>query len=123
MLGNDPLKQKLKADAEAAWQEANQWYAEQKSLTGAEFYHYLTRLAKKYGWTWAGEIGGHIVGLFPHEQPDDPADPCLDIHPANHQSILLPDKDGYKRYWILEIQFTDPEAQIGAFYEQLLTVQ
>lgn len=123
VLGNDHLKLKLKKDTEDAWHEANDWYAKQEELTGAVFYQYLTGLAKKYGWEWGGEIGGHIVGRFPHEQPDDPADLCLDIHPGNHSSILLNDRHGNKRYWILEIHFIDKAKQIGAFYEQLLTRQ
>lgn len=123
VLGNDPLKLKLQQDAEAAWQEANRWYAAQEELTGAACFHYLKQLAKKYGWEWGGEIGGHIVGKYPHEQPDDPADLSLDIHPDNHNSILLRDKEGNKRYWILEIHFIDREAGIGAFFEQLFTEQ
>lgn len=123
VIGNDPLKLKLKQDAENAWHEADRWYATQQNLTGADCFYYLTGLAKKYGWEWGGDIGGHIVGRFPHEQPDDPADLCLDIHPDNHSSILLKDKEGNQRYWILEIHFIDREKKIGAFFEQLLTVQ
>lgn len=123
VLGSDPLKLKLKKDVEDAWLEANRWYSEQKELTGAACFNYLVDLAKKYGWEWGGEIGGHIVGRFPHEQPDDPADLGLDIHPDNHSSILLPDKQGNKRYWILEIHFIDRKNNIGAFFEQLFTGQ
>jgi Xaa-Pro aminopeptidase len=123
VIGNDPLKLKLKKDVEDAWHEANEWYGQQKELTGAECFHYLTELAKKYGWEWGGDIGGHIVGHFPHEQPDDPKDLGLDIHPDNHASILLKDKHGNKRYWILEIHFIDRKKEIGGFFEQLLTTQ
>ncbi len=123
VIGNDPLKLKLKKDVEDAWHEADRWYSGQQALTGVACFQYLSNLAKKYGWEWGGEIGGHIVGRFPHEQPDDPCDLCLDIHPDNHSSILLPDKLGNKRYWILEIHFTDRKNNIGAFFEQLLTVQ
>src|SRR6185295_2361523 len=35
VLGNDPLKLKMKKDIEAAWYEANAWYFRQKNLTGA----------------------------------------------------------------------------------------
>jgi len=121
VIGNDPLKLKLKKDVEAAWHEADEWYSRQKELTGADYFHYVTELAKKYGWEFGGEIGGHIVGSFPHEQPDDPADLGLDVHPDNHSSILLRDKHGNKRHWILEIQFIDRINNIGGFFEQLLT--
>lgn len=120
VIGNDPVKLKLKKDVEDAWQEANEWYGRQTSLTGAEYFQYVTELAKKYGWEFGGEIGGHIVGRFPHEQPDDPADMGLDVHPGNHSSIFLRDKQGNKRHWILEIQFIDRSKKIGAFFEQLL---
>lgn len=120
VIGNDPLKLKLKKDVEDAWQEANEWYARQTDLTGAVYFHYLTELAKKYGWEFGGDIGGHIVGRFPHEQPDDPADMGLDVHPDNHSSMFLLDRQGNKRHWILEIQFVDRVNKIGAFFEQLL---
>ena len=119
IIGNDPLKHKLKKDIEAAWHEAKAWHAEQNSLTGAAYFNYLTALAKKYGWEYAGEIGGHIVGHFPHEQlgPDDLG---LDIHPDNHSDILRADKQGHSRHWILEIHFVDRVNNIGGFFEQLL---
>ena len=121
VIGNDPLKQKLKKDVEEAWQVTNAWYHRQTELTGAACFHYVTELAKNYGWEFGGDIAGHIVGRYPHEQPDDPADLGLDIHSDNHSSILLLDKHGNKRNWILEIQFVDRINNIGAFFEQLLT--
>jgi len=119
VLGNDPLKLKLKNDVEAAWHEAKAWYDKQSSLTGASYFTYLNELAGKYGWEFGGEIGGHIVGHFPHEQlaPDDLG---LDVHPDNHSDILQKDKDGNDRHWILEIQFVDRVNNIGAFFEQLI---
>lgn len=120
IIGNDPLKLKLKKDVEAAWYEARDWYFDQTSLTGSGFFNYIIDLTKRYGYEFGNEIAGHIVGPFPHEQPDDPADLCLDIHPDNHQSILLADKHGNSRHWILEIQFVDRVNNIGGFFEQLL---
>lgn len=122
VLGNDPLKLKLQQDVEAAWYEAQDWYMHQSVLTGAGFFNYVTDLAKRYGYEFGNEIAGHIVGPFPHEQPDDPNDLCLDIHPDNHSSILLPDKDGNSRNWILEIQFVDRKNNIGGFFEQLVNL-
>jgi Xaa-Pro aminopeptidase len=119
VLGNDPLKLKLKRDVEAAWHEAKAWYAQQDSLTGAAYFDYATKLAEKYGWEFGGEIAGHIVGHYPHEQLA-PNDLGLDVHPDNHADILQPDKEGNSRYWILEIQFVDRANNIGGFFEQLL---
>lgn len=119
VIGNDPLKLKLKNDIEAAWQEASAWYAKQNSLTGAAYFDYVTALAGRYGWAFGGEIAGHIVGHFPHEQLA-PGDMGLDVHPDNHDDILQPDKQGNSRHWILEMQFVDRENGIGAFFEQLV---
>jgi len=121
VLGDDPLKLKIKKDVEAAWHEANDWYFTQTRLTGAEFFSFATDLAARYGYEFANTIAGHIVGRFPHEQPDDPNDLCLDVHPDNHNDILQPDKQGNKRHWMLEMHFADRKNKIGAFFEQLLT--
>ncbi len=120
VLGNDPLKQKIKEDVEAAWHEGNAWYFKQDKLTGADFFRYATDLAKRYGYEFGNAIAGHILGKFPHEQPDDPVDMCLDVHPDNHHDIFQPDKFGNKRHWILELHFVDRKNNIGAFFEQLL---
>ena len=119
VIGNDPLKLKLKKDVELAWHEAKTWHAQQRSLTGAACFTYVTGLAKRYGWEFGGEIAGHIVGHFPHEQLE-PGDLGLDIHPDNHSDILQPDKQGNSRHWILEIHFVDRANNIGGYIEQLL---
>jgi len=119
VLGNDPLKLKLKKDVDAAWLEAKNWYWQQTSLTGAEYFNYVTELARQYGWEFGGEIAGHIVGHYPHEQLT-PGDMGLDIHPDNHSDILQKDKEGNDRHWILEIHFVDRTNNIGGYIEQLL---
>jgi Xaa-Pro aminopeptidase len=123
VLGNDPLKLKIKKDIEAAWQEANAWYFKQNDLTGAAFFNYVSNLTKRYGYEFGNAIAGHIVGRYPHEQPDDPNDLCLDVHPNNHNDILQLDRHGNKRHWILELHFVDRKNNIGAFFEQLLTAE
>jgi Xaa-Pro aminopeptidase len=120
VLGNDPLKEKIKKDVEAAWHEGNDWYFKQPQLTGAEFFEYCVGLAKRYGYEFGNAIAGHIIGKYPHEQPDDPNDLCLDVHPDNHKNIFQPDKLGNKRHWMLELHFVDRKNNIGAFFEQLL---
>ncbi len=123
VLGKDPLKLKIKKDIEAAWQEANDWYFKQPNLTGAGYFNYVSDLTKRYGYEFGNAIAGHILGRFPHEQPDDPNDLCLDVHPDNHTDILQPDKHGNKRNWMLELHFVDRENNIGAFFEQMLTAE
>ena len=119
VLGSDPLKLKLKQDVDDAWDEARDWYAQQTHLTGAEYFDYVTALATKYGWEFGGEIAGHIVGPYPHEQLAA-GDMGLDVHPDNHDDILGNDKEGNKRHWILEILFIDRTNNIGGYKEQLL---
>src|SRR5258708_3901976 len=63
IVGNDPLKLKLKKDVEAAWYEAKDWYINQSTLTGAAFFNYVIDLTKRYGYEFGNEIAGHIVGL------------------------------------------------------------
>ena len=120
VIGNDPLKLKLKKDVEAAWYEGQEWFRKKTSLTGAEFYQYAVDLAKKYGWESGGEIAGHLIGKFPHEMGLADGKFELYIHPENHTDMFAPDKNGNKREWILEIHFVDREKEIGGFFEQVL---
>ena len=120
VLGDDPLKHKLKNDIELAWHEAKNWFSKQTKLTGAAFHQYILELAKKYGWTYGGQLAGHLIGHFPHERLE-PKNYGLYVHPGNPNDMFLPDANGNKREWILEIHFVDREKQIGGFFEQLLT--
>ena len=120
VLGDDPVKHKLKNDIEMAWHEGKAWFGTKTALTGAEYYQYVTGLAGHYGWTYGGEIAGHLIGQFPHERLD-PGNYDLYVHPGNHNDMFAPDANGMKRNWILEIHFVDREKQIGGFFEQLLT--
>ena len=120
VLGDDPLKHKLKKDIELAWHEAKDWFHTQTKLTGAEYWHYIVELAKKYGYTYGGQLGGHLIGHFSHERLE-PKNYGLYVHPENHNDMFLPDANGNKRHWILEIHFVNREKQIGGFFEQLLT--
>lgn len=120
VIGNDPYKIKLKNDIELAWYEAKEYFERQKKITGAELFYYAVELAKKYGWTFGGKMAGHIIGQFPHEKLDSD-NYGLYVHPENHNDMLLPDKDGNRREWVLEMHFVDTEKQIGGFFEQLMT--
>jgi len=120
VIGNDLHKHKLKKDIEVAWHEAKKWFDEKTKLTGAEYWHYIVELAKKYGYTYGGQLGGHLIGHFPHERLE-PKNYGLYVHPENPNDMFLPDANGNKRHWILEIHFVDAEKQIGGFFEQLLT--
>jgi Xaa-Pro aminopeptidase len=120
VMGNDARKIKLKADVEKAWNETSDWIKSQKRLSASDLFRFTRQKAGEYGWTSAGEIAGHIVGKFPHEQPADPKSLELDIHPDNLADIFLRDPKGNKRHWILEIHFVDETNRIGGYIEQLL---
>jgi hypothetical protein len=120
VLGNDARKIKLKHDVEKAWYETQEWFHKQNKLKASELFEFTRKKAREYGWTSAGEIAGHIVGKFPHEQPADPKSLELDVHPDNDNDMFLTDANGNKRHWILEIHFVDKENNIGGYFEQLL---
>ena len=119
VLGDDPLKLKLKKDIELAWFEGRDYFKKQKSITGAQLFSYAEEIARKYNWEFGGEIAGHLIGHFPHEKLDN-EDKTNYVHPNNNIDMLAPGKDGLKREWILEIHFVDRNKKIGGFFEQLL---
>ena len=120
VLGVVSEKWQLKNDVEKAWYEIQQWYHSQEKVKASTLFHYAVAKAKQYGWEFGGEIAGHIVGKYPHEQPADPKSWELDVHPDNDNDMSLTDTAGNKRHWILELQFVDKQKQIGGYFEQLL---
>ena len=120
VMGNNAKKMKLKNDVEKAWRETQAWYQKQTTLKASDFFTFITDKAKEYGYTFGGEIAGHIVGEYPHEQPADPKSFDLDVHPDNSNDMFLLDAKGNKRHWILEIHFIDKENNIGGYMEKLL---
>lgn len=120
VLGEDQRKLRLKNDVEEAWYEIQEWYQKQTTLKASELFRYAVEKAGEFGWEFRGEIAGHIVGKYPHEQPPDPTSMELDIHPDNHNDMFLRDADGNKRHWILELQFIDRDNEMGGYFEQLL---
>ena len=121
VLGTDARKQKLKQDVETAWHEGKAYYElHKKSLTGAEFYNYTKNLALKYGWQYGNEHCGHLIGNFPHEQIVG-EEVINYIHPNNTNLMTNLDQHGNARFWIYEIHFVDEAAEIGGFFEQLLS--
>jgi Metallopeptidase family M24 len=120
VLGNDARKIKLKNDVEKAWYEIQAWYNKQTHVKASDLFALTRKKASEYGWTAAGDIAGHIVGKYPHEQPVNPKSLELDVHPDNPNDMFLLDANGNKRHWILEVHFIDKENNIGAYIEQLL---
>jgi Xaa-Pro dipeptidase len=106
VLGNDPVKQKLRLDTEEAFAKGKKYFETTPDATASGLFNYVAELAKASGWEFGGSIAGHLIGHFPHERiPDDKV--SLYIHPANHALIQTPGSDGLARHWILEIHFVD----------------
>jgi Xaa-Pro dipeptidase len=120
VVGNDPLKHKLRRDIEEAFAKGKNYFHQHPEITAAELYAYAQQLAEEAGWEYGGPIAGHLIGIFPHEKiPNDKI--TLYVHPQNHNRMRLPDVSGRERHWIFEIHFVDRSRQIG-FYEELLTI-
>lgn len=120
ILGENARLLKMKQDVEKAWYQTQEWYHRQNSLKASTLFQYVVDKASEFGWSFGGEIAGHIVGKYPHEQPADPASLELDIHPSNHNDLFLTDARGEQRHWILELLFIDKQNERGAYFEQLL---
>jgi Xaa-Pro dipeptidase len=121
VVGDDPLKHKLRRDIEAAFVKGKSYFHQHPKITCAELYEYAQKLAAEMGWEYGGPIAGHLIGVFPHEKISGDKI-TLYVHPKNPNHMRTPDANGRKRHWILEIHFVDRERQIGGFYEELLTL-
>jgi len=121
VLGEDAAKHRLRFDTEQAFAQGKKYFQATADATASGLFNYAVQLAKESGWEFGGTIAGHLIGHFPHERiPDDKV--SLYIHPANHTCIRSRSSDGRIRHWILEIYFVDRKREIGAFFEELLTV-
>jgi Xaa-Pro dipeptidase len=121
VLGHDPLKHRLREDAEAAFADGKEYFRSTPNLKASELFQRVVRFGEERGWEFGGAMAGHLIGQFPHERiPNDKV--SLYIHPNNHAEIRQIGSDGVSRHWILEIHFVHRQREIGAFYEELLTV-
>jgi len=81
----------------------------------------VVRLSSELGWTYGNYHCGHVVGEFPHENFAGDKVHSL-ITAANSEPLRRRDASGRIAHWILEVHLVDPGRQIGAFYEELLTL-
>jgi Xaa-Pro dipeptidase len=122
VLGSDPRKHKLRDDAGHAFATGKKHFNDTPDITARELYKYVQSLAAQLGWEFGGTIAGHLIGQFPHEKiAGDKV--TLYVHPDSFTRMRSLDEQGRQRHWILEIHLVDREHQIGAFYEELLTVE
>ena len=121
VLGNDPLKHRMCADLERVFAAAKGFFAAHAQLTAAALYAEVVRLSGALGWTYGNYHCGHLVGEFPHENFAGEKVRSL-ITAANPAPLRCRDASGRTAHWILEVHLVDPARQIGAFYEELLTL-
>lgn len=121
VLGDDPVKQRLRADLPEVFAAGRRSFEADPGITGAALYAEVARLATEAGWELGGWHAGHLVGEFPHEKIDG-ADVESYIAPANDTPLRRTDKAGRTCHWILEIHLVDRERGFGGFHEELLTL-
>ena len=121
VLGDDPIKKRLRDSLEPAWNAAKAKFKDSPDMTGEQLYSIACEEAKKAGYEFGGQHSGHLVGSFPHERiPNDKI--TFYITKGNSHRMRTVNDNGHQRHWILEMHLIDRKRQIGAFYEQLLTV-
>lgn len=121
VLGDDPAKHAVCDALPGLFAKGVEIFRDNQELTGADFYAAVTKMVEAEGWTFGGEICGHLVGDYPHDSISN--DFIADyLHPGNTQPMRRDDPLGRPCHWILEIHAVDRERQIGGFYEQLLDV-
>jgi len=121
VLGNDPVKHRLKADLAQVWRAVKADFAADPDMTGEALYDAACARAEEAGWHFGGSIAGHLVGAFPHEKIDGDRISFY-ITRGNGEVLRSVDAEGHERHWILEIHLVDRERRIGGFYEELLTI-
>jgi len=121
VLGEDAPKHAICADLPKVFAAGKKQFQENPGITGAELYHFVSRLAESRGWIFGNGHAGHLVGEFPHEKIHDDK-VSLYIHPDNATPLRSVDALGLKRHWVLEVHLVDRDQRYGAFYEDLLTL-
>ena len=121
VLGADPVKHSLRDALAPTFAAVKAIYEASPDITGEALYAEATKAAEAAGWTFGGTIAGHLVGDFPHELiPGDRIGSY--VMPGSTTRLSDRDESGRQLHWILEIHLVDRARQIGAFYEELLTV-
>jgi hypothetical protein len=117
VLGNDKHKHKICEDAKTIWHFANEYYQNTPSIMASELYQFCQVHAQLRGWEFGGEIAGHILGVFPHENLEGlPKD--VYVHAENN--LLMHDLTKKKNVaWVIEVHLIDRQNKIGAFVEHL----
>ncbi|MDB5737927.1 MAG: aminopeptidase [Sphingomonas bacterium] len=118
-IGPDPRKHALCRELPIQFDALKRRFHEDHDITGADLYAFARESAERAGWTFGGEIAGHIVGEFPHARLPGRKQHGH-ISPENPERMREPDGLGRTRHWILEIHLVAPDASHGGFYERLM---
>ena len=119
VFGEDPVKLRLRDDLPVMFDAGRAYFEQHPDVTGEQLYAHMVELAREAGWTFGGEIAGHLVGEFPHEKISGD-DIESYIAPGSDQPMRRRDKAGQLCHWILEVHLTDTGRAFGGFYEELL---
>jgi Xaa-Pro aminopeptidase len=67
VLGHDPVKLRLRDALPVIFNAGRRFFESRPDVTGEQLYAHMVELASDAGWEFGGEIAGHLVGEFPHE--------------------------------------------------------
>ena len=121
VLGDDPVKLRLRDDLAALFDHGKHVFDTTPDITSAQLWDEVLRATHERGWEYGNVYCGHLVGEFPHQGFDGPAD-LSRITAGNDLPMRRQDPSGRDAHWILEIHLVDREREIGGFYEQLLSL-
>jgi Xaa-Pro aminopeptidase len=121
VLGDDPVKHRLRNDLPAVWQAGRDFFDENPDVTGEQLFDQMVVLSEQYGWEFGGSIAGHLVGEFPHEAIDGD-DIESYVAPGSDRPMRRLDRAGQVCHWILEVHLVDRTRQFGGFHEELLDI-
>lgn len=119
VLGDDPVKHALAEALPQVWDAGREHFRNHPAITGAELYERVVEISAQAGWRFGGQIAGHLVGEFPHENI---AGEDIDsyIAPGSGGPMRRADRTGQTCHWILEIHLIEPDGRFGGFCEELL---
>ena len=118
-IGPDPRKHALCRELPIQFETLKQRFRDDHDITGAELYAFACESAERAGWSFGGEIAGHIVGEFPHARLPGRKQHGH-ISPENPTRMRDPDAFRRARHWILEVHLVSPDGSFGGFYERLM---
>lgn len=118
-IGADARKHALCRELPIQFEALKTRFREDHDITGADLYAFARESAERAGWTFGGEIAGHIVGEFPHARVPG-GRRHGHISPENPTRMREPDAFGRARHWILEVHLVAPDGGYGGFYERLM---